>query len=147
MFFFFFFFFQIPLNSYHCYFIASETMLSYSKPMEDLDQMVQRMIFESYGLEKYHDPHNESTYYLLWLMKYRVPETNESNIVFRAHTDKSFTAYIHQICIDGLQITMKDVEWIACKLLSYSFVFFAGDALLLGYPLPFYEGKKFYGLI
>jgi isopenicillin N synthase-like dioxygenase len=113
----------------------------------DLDQMVQRMIFESYGLEKYYDPHNESTYYLLRLMKYRVPETNESNIGFRAHTDKSFTAIIHQIYIDGLEIATKDDEWIACELLPYSFVFFAGDALLVCYPLLFPERKDFYRLI
>jgi isopenicillin N synthase-like dioxygenase len=119
-------------------------MLSYSKLVGDLDQMVQRMIFESYGLEKYYDPHNESTYYLLRLMKYRVPETNESNIGFRAHTDKSFTAIIHQIYIDGLEIATKDDEWIACELLPYSFVFFAGDALLVCYPLLFPERKDFY---
>ncbi|XP_059458375.1 probable 2-oxoglutarate-dependent dioxygenase AOP1 [Corylus avellana] len=108
----------------------SETILSYSKLVKELDEMVQRMVFESYGLEKYCEAHKESLYYLLRLMKYRVPETNESNIGFRAHTDKSFTAIIHQIYIDGLEIATKDDDWIPCDLLPYSFVFFAGDALM-----------------
>lgn len=99
--------------------------------MGELDEMVQKMVFESYGLEKFYEPHKESSYYLLRLMKYRVPETNESNIGFRAHTDKSFTAIIHQIYIDGLEIATKDDEWIPCELLPYSFVFFAGDALMV----------------
>jgi isopenicillin N synthase-like dioxygenase len=67
----------------------------------ELDEMVQKIIFESYGLEKFYEPHKESSYCLLRLTKYTVPETNESIIGFRAHTDKSLTAIIHQIYIDG----------------------------------------------
>ncbi|KAG2723017.1 hypothetical protein I3843_02G131300 [Carya illinoinensis] len=109
----------------------SETVFTYSKLVAELDQMIQTMIFESYGvLDKHFESHQESTYYLLRLMKYKVPETNESNMGFRAHTDKSFAAIIQQLYIDGLEIETKDGKWITCDLLPHSFVFLAGDVLM-----------------
>uniref|UniRef100_A0A2N9IBG1 Fe2OG dioxygenase domain-containing protein n=1 Tax=Fagus sylvatica TaxID=28930 RepID=A0A2N9IBG1_FAGSY len=108
----------------------SETVLSYSKLVAELDQMIQKMIFESYGVDKYFEPHKESSYYLLRLMKYRVPDASEGNLGFRPHTDKSFAAIIQQLYLDGLEIETKDGQWIACELLPYSYVYLAGDALM-----------------
>ncbi|XP_030968569.1 probable 2-oxoglutarate-dependent dioxygenase AOP1 [Quercus lobata] len=107
----------------------SENVLSYSSMVAELDQMVQRMIFESYGVDKYLEPHKECTYYLLRLIKYRPPEANENNLGFRAHNDKGFTAIVHQIYGEGLEIE-KDGDWILCELLPNSFVILAGDALM-----------------
>lgn len=106
-------------------------MFTYSKLVAELDEMIQRMIFESYGVDKHYESHEESKYYLLRLMKYKVPETNESNIGFRPHTDKSFSAIIHQLYIDGLEIETKDGKWIPCDLLPHSFVYLAGDVLMV----------------
>jgi hypothetical protein len=63
-------------------------VLSYSKLVAELDQMIQKMIFESYGVDKYFEPHKESSYYLLRLMKYRVPDASEGNLGFRPHSDE-----------------------------------------------------------
>ncbi|XP_059636057.1 deoxypodophyllotoxin synthase-like [Cornus florida] len=42
-----------------------ETLYSYSKLVSELEQVVKRMVFESYGVGKYYDSHIGSTTYLL----------------------------------------------------------------------------------
>ncbi|KAL7162382.1 hypothetical protein ACSBR2_042797 [Camellia fascicularis] len=74
----------------------SEAMLPFSKAIAELEQMVVKMVFESYGVEKYYEPNLKSASYLSRVMKYRRPEMNESNMGFVAHTDKSFMSIIHQ---------------------------------------------------
>ncbi|GKV35775.1 hypothetical protein SLEP1_g43995 [Rubroshorea leprosula] len=69
----------------------------------EIDQMVSRMIFESYGVEKYHDAYIGSTTYLLRLLKNRVPKEGEPNLAFVTRTDKSFANILHQNQIDGLE--------------------------------------------
>ena len=98
------------------------------------------MIFESYGVDKYFEPHKESSYYLLRLMIYRVTDASEGNLGVRPHTDTSCAATIPQLSLDGLEIETKDGQWIACELLPYSYVYLAGDALMVCHTLPFFEG-------
>ncbi|KAL7162385.1 hypothetical protein ACSBR2_042800 [Camellia fascicularis] len=109
----------------------SEAMLPFSKAIAELEQMVVKMVFESYGVEKYYEPHLKSASYLSRVMKYRRPEMNESNMGFVAHTDKSFMSIIHQKQqIDGLEVKAKDGEWFCVELSPSSFVVMAGDAIL-----------------
>ena len=89
--------------------MSSETALSYSKLVSELEQLVKRMIFESYNVEKYYESHIESTTYLLGLNKYRGPKTNESSIGCNMHTDKSFITILHQNQVNGLEIDRKSV--------------------------------------
>uniref|UniRef100_A0A2N9I584 Fe2OG dioxygenase domain-containing protein n=1 Tax=Fagus sylvatica TaxID=28930 RepID=A0A2N9I584_FAGSY len=102
----------------------------YAKLAAELDQMVTRMIYESYGVEKYYDSYIESTTYLLRVLKNRAPHGNEPNLGFVTHTDKSFTTILHQNQIDGLEVELKDGEWITVEYSPSSFVVMAGDALM-----------------
>ncbi|KAL5824964.1 hypothetical protein ACOSQ3_021027 [Xanthoceras sorbifolium] len=108
-----------------------KTLNTYAKVVAEMDKMVSRMVFESYGLEKYHDSYIASITYLLRVLKNRVPKEDEPNLAFVTHTDKSFTTILHQNQINGLQIDTRDGQKIDVELSSpSSFVVIAGDALM-----------------
>ncbi|KAI9161174.1 hypothetical protein LWI28_015117 [Acer negundo] len=98
-----------------------------ARTMIDLDQMVIRMVFESYGVEKYYDSHIVSTDYVLRFNKYK--EYIEDNIGLPIHTDKTLTTIIHQNHINGLEVQISDGEWVTYDPPSHSsFLYFAGVA-------------------
>ncbi|PON89440.1 Oxoglutarate/iron-dependent dioxygenase [Trema orientale] len=77
-----------------------ETVLSYARRVSELEKMVKRMVFESYGVAE------------------------------NVHTDKSFLTILHQNEVNGLEIETKDGDWIGFEPLPSSFLVMAGDALL-----------------
>ncbi|XP_057495334.1 probable 2-oxoglutarate-dependent dioxygenase AOP1 [Actinidia eriantha] len=111
-----------------------ETVYAYAKQVAELEQTVQRMVFESYGIDKKSfDSHNiESTNYLIRFTKYRGPQTNdETNVGLTSHTDKSFITILHQNQVNGLEVMPRNGdEWIGFEQLPSSFVVMAGDAFL-----------------
>lgn len=110
----------------HC---DSETSLEFAKRVAELEEMVIKMVFESYGVEKYSNDHIESSTYLLRYLKYRAPELNETTMAFPSHTDKSFLTILYQNHISGLEIRSRDGEhWMNVKFPPNSFVVMAGDA-------------------
>lgn len=122
---------HLRINTYHVIFLFSACMHSYAKLTAELDQMVTRMIYESYGVGKYHASYTGSTTYLLRVLKNRVPEVNEPNLGFVTHTDKSFTTILHQNQVNGLEVETKDGEWISVEYPPSSFMVMAGDALMV----------------
>ncbi|XVE52139.1 hypothetical protein DITRI_Ditri02bG0098400 [Diplodiscus trichospermus] len=94
--------------------------------ISELDRMVRRMILESFALEKYMDEHMNSTKYLLRAMKYKAPNTTEKKLGSRDHTDKNIVTVLCQ-GIEGLEIQMKDGEWITAK--PDSLTVMIGDSL------------------
>ncbi|CAK7356623.1 unnamed protein product [Dovyalis caffra] len=107
-----------------------KTALLYSKLVSELEQMVVRMVFESYGVDQHHDSHKESTTYFFRMMKYRGPEKNESDVGCNIHTDKGFITVLHQNQVSGLEVKSKDGQWMAYKPSPSSFVVMAGEAFL-----------------
>lgn len=99
--------------------------------------MVTKMVFESYGIEKYYEGYIGSITYLLRMLKNRAAKENESNLGFVTHTDKSFTTILHQNQINGLQIDTRDDRKIDVELSPTSFVFIAGDAFMVSGPFSF----------
>ncbi|KAI3727208.1 hypothetical protein L1987_67019 [Smallanthus sonchifolius] len=79
----------------------SATVLAYNKLAAELEEMVTRMVFETYGVEKYLDAHRKMVSYLCRGMKYRAPEKNETNMGFVPHTDKDFITVLHQNGVNG----------------------------------------------
>ncbi|CAA3001152.1 probable 2-oxoglutarate-dependent dioxygenase AOP1 [Olea europaea subsp. europaea] len=111
--------------------VFSEKLLPYTKLAAELEKIVVRMVFESYGVEKYFDSHIKSANYLCRVMKYREAKVNESKMGFVSHTDKSFMSTIHQNRVNGLEIKAKDGEWFGVELSSSSsVVVMAGDAIM-----------------
>ncbi|KAJ8560691.1 hypothetical protein K7X08_022551 [Anisodus acutangulus] len=108
----------------------SQALLSYSKAAAELEEMVVRMVFESYGVEKYYESHVKSVNYLARVMKYREAQVEETKLGFVAHTDKSFMSTIHQNQVNGLEIKGKDGQWFGVELSLSSIVIIAGDAIM-----------------
>lgn len=111
--------------------MVSETLLSYTKIAAELEQMVAKMVLESYGVEKYYESYLKSASYLSRVMKYREPKMNETNMGFVSHTDKSFLTILHQNQVNGLEIKAKDGEWFTVEFVPSSFVVMAGDAAMV----------------
>uniref|UniRef100_A0A9I9E977 Fe2OG dioxygenase domain-containing protein n=1 Tax=Cucumis melo TaxID=3656 RepID=A0A9I9E977_CUCME len=109
-----------------------ENLFAYSKKITEMEQLVKRMVFESYGVGKYTDSHIASTTYLLRTMKYRIPKMGEENIGAEAHTDKSFFTILHQFDgVNGLQIKPKNYDqWLGVHFSPNYFLVMAGDACL-----------------
>ncbi|XP_061343602.1 2-oxoglutarate-dependent dioxygenase AOP3-like [Gastrolobium bilobum] len=106
-------------------------LFEYAKLAEELDRMVARMIFESYGLVEHYDAYIGSTSYLLRLLAHKAPEQVEPQLGFVSHTDKSFTTILHQNHVNALMVETKDGNWIDVDYSSpTSFVVMAGDALM-----------------
>ncbi|EEF44711.1 probable 2-oxoglutarate-dependent dioxygenase AOP1 [Ricinus communis] len=104
-----------------------DTVHSYAKMVTELQQLLVKMLFESYGIEKHSESHIKSTTYLLRLLKYRRSQA-ETNLGFKGHTDKSFLSILHQNHVKGLEIRMKDGNWVSYEPSSHtSFVVVAGD--------------------
>ncbi|KAF9610453.1 hypothetical protein IFM89_022417 [Coptis chinensis] len=58
---------------------------SYAKQVVELDQLLRKMVFESLGVEKYHDGHIESGDYRYRVQKYFVPgHPNETKHILRS---------------------------------------------------------------
>ncbi|KAB2628412.1 2-oxoglutarate-dependent dioxygenase AOP1 [Pyrus ussuriensis x Pyrus communis] len=78
--------------------------------MTELNQVVTKMVFENYKVEKYHDDHIQSTMPITVLVKDDEPKTDETETVEHNHTDKYN-------------------EWIGYDPLPSSLLFLAGDGL------------------
>ncbi|XP_011072272.1 probable 2-oxoglutarate-dependent dioxygenase AOP1 isoform X2 [Sesamum indicum] len=105
-----------------------ETALEYSRLVAELDQVVMRMVSESYGIESSYESLLGATSYLLRIIKYRKPEKGENGLGIVPHTDKSFMTIIHQCQVNGLEIKTKDGDWITVDPSPSSFIVMAGDA-------------------
>ncbi|XP_065866523.1 probable 2-oxoglutarate-dependent dioxygenase AOP1 [Euphorbia lathyris] len=119
-----------PLGNQH----FCETVHSYAKLVAEIQEVVVKMLCESYGIEKeYSESHIKSTTYLMRLLKYRRSE-GETNVGFKGHTDKSFLSILHQNHVKGLEIRTKhdsDDQWISYQPSSHSsFAVIAGDACM-----------------
>lgn len=113
-------------------------MLAYSKAAAELEEMVVKMVFESYGVEKYYESHIKSVNYLARVMKYREAQVEEAKLGFVAHTDKSFMSTIHQTNqVNGLEIKGKDGQWFKVELSPSSIVVMAGDAIMVSISFHF----------
>lgn len=113
---------------------VSETMHSHAMFLTELDKMVMRMVFESYGVEKHYESHAESISYLIRVMKYRVPKKEEADITaLEVHTDKGFLSLLDQNQVNGLQMKTKDGDWITADFPPSSCLVMAGDALMVSH--------------
>ncbi|KAI3525088.1 hypothetical protein L1887_03760 [Cichorium endivia] len=101
----------------------------YSKKLLELDVMVKKMVFESLNLEHRFDEHLELTSYVLKLMKYRVPEPNESDLGLHEHADTGVMTILHQYDVEGLEIQTKEDEWFKVKLSPNLFIVMVAETL------------------
>ncbi|GLT41716.1 hypothetical protein SLA2020_157600 [Shorea laevis] len=108
----------------------SKNIQSFTEQVAKLDEIIRRMILESFGLEKYMDEHLNSTTYTLRGFKYTSPQTTESKVGLIPHQDKNMISILYQLNeVDGLEIQTKDGEWISVKASPESFIVLIGESL------------------
>ncbi|KAK1416816.1 hypothetical protein QVD17_25933 [Tagetes erecta] len=108
---------------------VSNDIQMYVKKLWELNLITKKMLFEILNLEKYLKEHMELTNYVLKLMKYRVPEPNESNLGMHIHADAGVLTILHQNDVEGLEILTKDDECLKVKLSPKLFIVMAGETL------------------
>lgn len=89
-----------------------ETAYTYSKLVSELHHGVIRMVFASYGVEKYCEELLSSSFFLMRFLKYRPPRVDEINVGLRRHVDKTFLGILDTNHVTGLEIEMRSGEWI-----------------------------------
>ncbi|CAJ1967667.1 unnamed protein product [Sphenostylis stenocarpa] len=108
-----------------------ESVNSYAKQLAELDHIVKKMLFESYGLEKKKfECLVESTEYVLRGYKYRKPQVGESNMGVPPHSDTTFLTILNQK-VEGLAVKLKDGEWIEVGASPSLYLVMGGDALMV----------------
>ncbi|XAR67748.1 hypothetical protein NMG60_11002637 [Bertholletia excelsa] len=88
----------------------SETSLSFSRLVAELDQVVMSMVAEGYGIENDYETLLGATSYLLRFIRYRGPQSHENNLGL------------------GLEIKSREGDWIVVEPKPSSFIVMAGDA-------------------
>ncbi|XP_061358517.1 probable 2-oxoglutarate-dependent dioxygenase AOP1, partial [Gastrolobium bilobum] len=106
-----------------------ESVNEYSKLLAELDHVAKRMVFESYGVDmKRCESFIESGNYLLRCLQYRPPQMDETDLGMQPHADLTMQSILHQVNnVEGLEVKLKDGEWIVVDPSPTVFVVMAGD--------------------
>ncbi|CAH1425561.1 unnamed protein product [Lactuca virosa] len=108
-----------------------ETAFEYMKLLSEIHNCVLRMVFDSYGVESKHcDRLTDSALYLSRFMKYRSPNEGEGAIGLPAHSDKSFLAILDDNDVKGLEVEMRNGDWIHHEPSPSTFVVVAGEPFM-----------------
>ncbi|WCJ40696.1 2-oxoglutarate (2OG) and Fe(II)-dependent oxygenase superfamily protein [Euphorbia peplus] len=96
-----------PHGNQHFY----ETFHSEAMVLAGMQELVVKMLFESYELDKkYIESHIKSTDYLMQIHRYERSNQTDTNLGLMGHTDKSFLSILHQNHVNGLEIRLNDGE-------------------------------------
>ncbi|KAM5569268.1 putative 2-oxoglutarate-dependent dioxygenase AOP1 [Rosa sericea] len=105
------------------------TVISMMKQLDELKDMINLMILDSYGLgEKSNSTLQSKT--LLRIMKYLAPPSKDYTQALRAHTDKGLGTILCDDQVSGLEVETKDGRWVKLSLSPRSFVFLVADSLM-----------------
>ncbi|WCJ42655.1 2-oxoglutarate (2OG) and Fe(II)-dependent oxygenase superfamily protein [Euphorbia peplus] len=110
-----------------------ETVHPYSMLLAEMQEVLVKMLCESYGIGKeYIDSHLKSTSYLISFHKYERSNQADTKLGLTDHTDKSFLSVLHQNHVNGLKIRLEDDRWGFYQPSSdySSFIVLAGDACM-----------------
>ncbi|KAI8031798.1 putative 2-oxoglutarate-dependent dioxygenase AOP1 [Camellia lanceoleosa] len=108
-----------------------EVINSMTAKVHELNLLLLRMIFESFGIEEYYKEKalDENIICNLRSMKYRLPKENEDPLGFATHVDKSIITILCQNSVHGLEVLSKEGKWIKINIPEGALVVFAGDVL------------------
>ena len=107
---------------------GSETVLSFSQKVAELEGMARRMLMEGLGVDKYYEDLTNSIWYLLRLAEYRCPaQGEEKKLGYVPHRDTNTMSVVCQLQKDGLEVQAKDGEWTLASPSPISFIVMAGN--------------------
>ncbi|CAM8900590.1 unnamed protein product [Rhodiola kirilowii] len=107
-----------------------ESIYSLSSSLEEISLLVARMVFESYNVSELFEACQEQTSHVIRMMKYKVPDSDETPLGLVPHVDGNFITVLYQSQTNGLEVETKSGEWVTADLSPSSFVFMAGEGLM-----------------
>lgn len=110
-------------------YICSQTFSSMMKSVEQLHEIIEMLIHDSYGVEEEESRIKCKT--LLRVMRYKSPPTGEASNGLYAHTDKFLSTLLCEDQVSALEVATKDGRWIKLIPSPRSFVYLVGDGLMV----------------
>ncbi|KAL7187525.1 hypothetical protein ACSBR1_037580 [Camellia fascicularis] len=109
----------------------NEVLNSISSKMLELNLMIVKMVFESFGMENYYELHAENNSGTLHMIKYNVvpPITDSPTVGVPSHADKIFLTILCQNEVQVLELQSKEGNWDQVMIPVGSFIVFVGDSL------------------
>ncbi|CAI9090073.1 OLC1v1024763C1 [Oldenlandia corymbosa var. corymbosa] len=107
-----------------------DTAYTYSKLLSELDATVTRLAFSSYGVDESCYDLINSSFYCVRFLKYRTPDPEELNVGLHPHVDKDFLGVVDTNHVSGLELQMRNGEWISyypSPTFSSIFIVIAGE--------------------
>ncbi|XP_028761429.1 probable 2-oxoglutarate-dependent dioxygenase AOP1 [Neltuma alba] len=110
-------------NDFFC-----ESVHAYAKQVVELDQMLKRMVCESYGINTQKcESFLETVKYVLRFYKYLPTRRDEGENGVLPHPDTTLFTILHQDC-EGLEVQNKHDQWVRVDASPSLFCVVAGDA-------------------
>ncbi|KAL7197729.1 hypothetical protein ACSBR2_020284 [Camellia fascicularis] len=108
-----------------------EVINSITAKVHELNLLLLRMIFESFGIEEYYNEKalDENIVGKFRSTKYRLPKENEDPLGLAIHVDKAIINILCQNSVQGLEVLTKEGKWIKLNIPKGALVVFVGDAL------------------
>ncbi|PSS05820.1 2-oxoglutarate-dependent dioxygenase AOP1 [Actinidia chinensis var. chinensis] len=108
-----------------------EVLQSVNAKMLELNLLILRMTFESFGLGEYYQSKDLDHNIIgnLRAMKYKVPKENEQGIGLHTHIDKTILTILCQNSVQGLEALSPKGNWITLNVPKGGLVIIAGDAI------------------
>lgn len=103
--------------------------MEFSKVQSELNDMVVKMVVDSYGIGggNYYDTLMESSINLMRFIKYRTPKEDEIKVGLHPHVDKSLLAVVATNQVKGLQIENRDGEWMNFEPSPFTYLVISGE--------------------
>ncbi|KAJ3677074.1 hypothetical protein LUZ60_002798 [Juncus effusus] len=105
------------------------TISSYAQRVRSIEQIVERMIFQSMGVEKDCDSHLELLIYGIRLSNYGDLKDTAARVSLPSHRDPNLITIVLQNGAEGLEVLNKDEEWIRVVPSPDSFTVMIGDSM------------------
>ncbi|XP_057460775.1 probable 2-oxoglutarate-dependent dioxygenase AOP1 [Actinidia eriantha] len=108
-----------------------EVQISVTAKMLELNLLLLRMIFESFGVGDFYDSKamDDSIVGRLRAHKYKLPKENQDPIGLKPHVDKTILTILCQNSVQGLEVLTKQGNWIPINIPRGAMVVIVGDAL------------------
>jgi isopenicillin N synthase-like dioxygenase len=107
------------------------TVTIYAQKALIVEQIVERMIFQSLGIEKYCNSHLESVSYGLRFAAYGGLPIQEAKVSLPAHVDPILMNVIRQNGVEGLEVYTKNGECIRVVPSPDTFTVIIGEAMMV----------------
>ncbi|ERN14468.1 probable 2-oxoglutarate-dependent dioxygenase AOP1 [Amborella trichopoda] len=108
----------------------NETVKTVTMKITELAKLIQIMVLESYGAEKYFDDLDKSSNYHFRMMKYKAPEGGHQVEGLKGHVDKNIVTILCPDQVGGLEVQFKDGSWAPVVLSGGSLVITIGDTFM-----------------